>query len=287
MKKLSTLLIALSLAFATHAYTWNPIGPDTANISKMCFGVGLPYIVLCADDGMYLYNYSTHECDFYTYGLPVVDATWFTFDKMLLVMGDGSWSDGIWTFDFETHQFEVVEWNANPNFLFFDDFNDTWWAGFQFGGMMKSNDGMSWGQAPYFENKSPYCMDYYGDNLVASEMSNIYGIHYSNDGGMNWQTSEASLGFTDMNFDNWGKLLGVFPEDTYSSGVYVSEDFGESWDVFFYSMSLSSVCHDSFGEVFVGWESAYGIARYVPSVPPTEFIYLNEGLSSLSINKNC
>ncbi|OQX78711.1 MAG: hypothetical protein B6D61_04840, partial [Bacteroidetes bacterium 4484_249] len=149
MKKLTTLLIALTLALAGHAYTWNPIGPDSANISKICFGIGLPYWVLCADNGMYLYNYNTNECDFYTYGLPVNGATWLSFDKMLVVMGNGSWSDGIWTFDFETHQFEVVEWFPNPNFLLYDDFNNTYWAGFQFGGMMKSTDGLYWDSIPY------------------------------------------------------------------------------------------------------------------------------------------
>jgi len=284
MKKLSTLLIALSLAFATHAYTWNPIGPDTANISKICFGLGLPYWVLCADDGMYLYNHSTHECDFYTYGLPVVDATWFTFDKMLLVMGDGSWSDGIWTFDFETHQFEVVEWNANPNFLMFDDFNNTWWAGFQFNGMMKSTDGINWEQIPYFEFGSPYCMDSYGDHLVVSELSNIYGIHYSDDGGETWNESPSAPMITDIDFDAWGNSLGVLPGISFSSGVYSSDDFGENWEVFFYCPGLSSICHEAFEEIFVGWDEVWGIARYVPNVPPTEFIYLNEGLSSLNIN---
>ena len=285
MKKLSTLLNALSLAFATHAYTWNPIGPDTANISKICFGLGLPYWVLCADDGMYLYNHSTHECDFYTYGLPVVDATWFTFDKMLLVMGDGSWSDGIWTFDFETHQFEVVEWNANPNFLMFDDFNNTWWAGFQFNGMMKSTDGINWEQIPYFEFGSPYCMDSYGDHLVVSELSNIYGIHYSDDGGETWQEASGAPMISDMDFDGWGSLLGVFPDFSNSSGLWSSTDFGISWEVMFWSDNMSAVGFDAAGEIFVGWKEDFGIAHYDPLAPQPGLTYLNEGLSSLNINR--
>jgi hypothetical protein len=285
MKKLTTLLIALSLALATHAYTWNPIGPDTANISTICFGVGLPYWVLCADDGMYLYNYSTHECDYYTYGLPVKGAAWFTFDKMLLVMGDGSWSDGIWTFDFETHQFEVVEWNANPNFLFFDDFNDTWWAGFQFGGMMISNNGIDWEPVPYFENNSPVCMDYYGDHLVVSAVSNIYGVYYSDDGGEIWQESPGAPVITDMDFDGWGKLLGVFPEYSNSSGLWLSENFGQSWEVMFWADNMSAVGFDAAGEIFVGWKEELGIARYDPEAQPPGLTYLNEGLSSLNINR--
>jgi hypothetical protein len=234
---------------------------------------------------MYLYNYSTHECDFYTYGLPVMGAAWFTFDRMLLVMGDGSWSDGIWTFDFETHQFEVVEWNANPNFLFFDDFNDTWWAGFQFGGMMKSSDGENWEQVPYFENGSPYCMDSYGDHLVVSELSNIYGIHYSDDGGETWQESSGAPMIRDMDFDGWGKLLGIFPDYSNSSGLWLSEDFGQSWEVMFWADNMSAVGFDAAGEIFVGWKEEFGIARYDPLAPPPGLTYLNEGLSSRNINR--
>jgi len=285
MKKLTTLLAAISLTLSGFAYTWDPLAPDSANITRFAFGVGLPYFVMCSDDGMYLYNYSTQECEFYNYGLPVKGAAWYSFDKMLLVMGDGSYSDGIWTFDFNTHEFEVVEWYPNPNFLIFDDFNNTWWAGFQFGGIMKSSDGSNWEEVPYFDGRSPYCMDYYGEKLVVSEVSNIYGVHYSGDGGETWQeTTGPDLMISDMDFDGNGVLLGVMPGPSFSSGIWKSEDFGESWEVLFYAWGLSSVCHEVFGDLFVGWEETWGIARYVPNVPPTEFIYLNEGLSSTNIN---
>ena len=212
-------------------------------------------------------------------------ATHFSFDKMLVVMGDGSWSDGIWTFDFETHQFEVVEWFPNPNFLLYDDFNNTYWAGFQFGGMMKSTDGLYWDSIPYFIGKSPYCMDFYGDHLVVSEVSNIYGIHYSDDGGETWSEATGQPMITDLDFDGWGNLCGIFPDYSNSSGLWSSQDFGETWDVMFWSDNMSAVGFDCFGDIFVGWEEDLGIARYDPGAPPPGLTFLNEGLSSLNINK--
>jgi len=285
MKKLSLLFITVTIALVSHAYTWNPVGPDSANISKICFGVGLPYWVLCSDDGMYLYNYSTQECDFYTYGLPVVGATWLSFDKMLVAMGDGSWSDGIWTFDFNTQQFEVIEWNANPNFLLFDDFNHTWWAGFQFYGMMKSIDGLNWEHVDYFDSKSPFCMDFYGDHLVVSEVSNIHNIHISDDGGLTWQETEGAPMITDLDFDGWGNLLGIFPDYSNSSGLWSSNDFGQNWETLFWMDNMSTVGFDAAGEIFVGWEEDFGIARYDPEAPAPGLSYLNEGLPGLNINK--
>ncbi len=63
----------------------------------------MPYMVFCTDDGMCLYNYSTYETNFYTYGnLPIQSATHLNAEKMLVILGDGSWSDGIYTFDIQT-----------------------------------------------------------------------------------------------------------------------------------------------------------------------------------------
>jgi hypothetical protein len=285
MKKLTTLLIALTLALAGHTYTWNPVGPNSANISTICFDVGVPYWALCSDDGMYLYNYGTNEWEYYTYGLPVVGATWLSFEKMLLVMGNGSYSDGIWTFDFGTHQFEVVEWSLNPNFLVFDNFNNVWWAGFQFGGMMKSADGLNWEQVPYFDGRSPCCMDFYYDHVVVSEVGNIFAMHYSDDGGETWQEAAGAPMITDMDFDGWGNLCGIFPDYSNSSGLWSSEDFGQNWDVMFWSDNMNAVGFDAAGEIFVGWKEDLGIAQYDPDAPAPGLTYFNEGLPSLNINR--
>nr|NQU94191.1 T9SS type A sorting domain-containing protein [Bacteroidota bacterium] len=151
--------------------------------------------------------------------------------------------------------------------------------------MKKSTDGLVWEQVSYFENKSVYCMDYYGDHMVASEVSNIYGIYYSVDGGDNWAQSNGVPMITDMKFDGWGKMCGIFPDLLDSSGLWESDDFGETWEIVFYSENMSSIGFDAFGETFVGWKGDIGIARYDPNAPPPGLIFLNQGLPNLNINR--
>ena len=271
---------------SVYSYTWNSLGPQDINANRFCFGVGLPYWVICVDDGMYLYNYSTHTCDFYTNGgLPIWGATHYSADKMMVIMGDGSWSDGIYTFDFNTHQFEVLTWKLWPNFLIFDDYNNIFWAGFQFGGLMKSSDGLNWEEVSALSEKSIACMDVYGENIVVSEVSNVYGIYYSPDGGENWSQSVVSPLITDLKFDGWGKLCGIFPDYSNSSGLWQSEDFGETWEVVFYHDNMSAIGFDAFGETFVGWHGDGGIAHFDIQAPPPGLTFLNEGLSNLNINR--
>ncbi|MCD4698153.1 MAG: T9SS type A sorting domain-containing protein [Bacteroidales bacterium] len=291
MKKLFILLLITFLSFSGKAYTWNILGPDSVNATNICFGAAFPYWVICTDDGMYFYNYSTQESTFYTNGyLPIQGATHLNAEKMLVVMGDGSWSDGIYTFDLQTFQFEVVEWIPNPAFLIWNDQSETYYAGFYFDGLYSSSDGLTWNQIPYFSGKSCACMCYYGDHLVVSEVSNIYNIHWSDDAGINWnQSPGGSPLITDMWFNQQGKLYGIFPLYSNSSGLWRSNDYGNTWNVVFWSDNMSAVGYDVFGNIFVGWESPTsgneGIAYYDPTVPPPGLTFFNNGLGNTNINR--
>ncbi|MCD4665771.1 MAG: hypothetical protein K8R68_10925, partial [Bacteroidales bacterium] len=97
MKKLALLLIALSIQVSVYSYTWQSFGPDTIHAINACFGVGSSYGIICSPDGMYLYDDNSQEWNFYTKaGLPVWEATHLNANKILVIIGDGSWSDGIY-----------------------------------------------------------------------------------------------------------------------------------------------------------------------------------------------
>ena len=136
MKKIALLFVVLTIQVSTFSYTWIPFGPDSINANNVCFGVGSSTGVICVDNGMYLYDDFSQLWNFYTNaGLPIWGATHFNTNKILVIMGDGSWSDGIYTFDLGTHQFEPVEWIPNPNFLKYHALSGTWYAGFNNTGM--------------------------------------------------------------------------------------------------------------------------------------------------------
>ncbi|MCK4679203.1 MAG: T9SS type A sorting domain-containing protein, partial [Bacteroidales bacterium] len=274
------------ISLSGYSYTWNSIGPDSVNASRICFGVGLPYWVICADNGMYLYNYSTYDCEFFSCGmLPVTGAAYMNPDEMLVVMGNGSLSDGIYTFNWQTHLFEVVEWIVNPNFIELHEPSGTYWVGTQFGGMFKSSDGLNWSEVSFFEGKSCSCFDYYGEHLVVSEVSNIYNIYWSDDSGFSWYTGTATPLLTDMKFNSFGMLYGIFPDYSNSSGLWRSFDFGETWEIVFYADNMSAVGFDAFRHIFVGWAENEGIALYDPESPPPGLTFLNNGLPNININK--
>jgi len=246
---------------------------------------------------MYLWEDDIQEWTFYSYGIPVNGAAWLDGYKILVIMGNGSWSDGIYTFDLTTHQFDVVEWVVAPNFIYvipvLDQktklFTNEYHVGSQFGGMYRSIDGLNWTEVPYFTGKSCTAMDFYGEHLVVSEVSNILNIHWSDDYGSSWHEAVSPPIITDLKFNNTGELYGIFPDFSNSSGLYKSEDFGNNWEVEFWSDNMSSVGFDAMGIIFVGWEEPFmsneGIAIYDPAAPPPGLTFMNNGLASTNINK--
>jgi hypothetical protein len=285
MKKLTTLLFAFLIWVSGFAYSWNQVGAVQMNASGICFGITFSEWVICSDDGFYLYNIGTHETTFYTYGLPVTGAAYLDAERILITMGDGSYSDGIWTFDLQTHQFEVVEWVVNPNFLYHDDLTGTYWVGSDWGGLYKSQDGLNWEEDINFLAKPCGTMTGYGEHLVVTAIANLSNIYWSDDSGETWNASEIFTVISDMSFCPNGLLYGVYPDNSNSSGLWKSEDFGNTWQIVFYANNMRAVGFDCFGNPFLGWKENLGIASFDASAPPPGLTWLNEGLPNLNINK--
>jgi hypothetical protein len=297
MKNVTYILCLALLPILEFSYNWFSYCPASIHANNICFGVGSWTGVICSPEGMYLWEDDIQQWTFYTYGLPVNGAAWLDDNKILVVMGNGTWSDGIYTFNLTTHQFEIVEWVVMPNFILVipvldqksNLFTDEYYVGSQFGGMFKSVDGLNWTEVSYFSGKSCSAMDYYGEHLVVSEAANIINIHCSDDYGVNWHAAASATLITDLKFNNTGALYGIFPGYSNSSGLYKSEDFGNNWEVEFWSDNMSSVGFDAVGNIFVGWESPSGgnegIAMYDPLAPPPGLTFINNGLASTNINK--
>ncbi|RKX68010.1 hypothetical protein DRP43_06145, partial [candidate division TA06 bacterium] len=71
-------------------------------------------------------------------------------NRIFCAFGCGSYSDGLYEFDVSTHQFELIEWAFNPNFV------EKLPSGFYFGwdnGLLYSTDGDIWTDVEYFDDK--------------------------------------------------------------------------------------------------------------------------------------
>lgn len=272
------LLLGLFLSTASSAYDWLPHGPLDIKAINICFVYDSQGIV-CTDDGMYIYQ-DDMEWHYYNYGaLPVIDVVYYTPEKLLLVMGDGTWSDGIYTFDLQTNLFEVVEWMYKPVFLRYDEFNSEFYAGGEQEGLLKSADGVNWNNVDFFNSIVCYDAAFYDGHIAVSvegELGNNFFL--SSDGGSTWQNSVNAIGYTEIEYNGSGDLFAIGPNLASSSGIYVSLDYGNYWEVVNFEWNMSSLACDPFGNVLVGWENGNGIARVDPSIWDPPFVYLNEGL---------
>ncbi|MCD4731577.1 MAG: T9SS type A sorting domain-containing protein, partial [Bacteroidales bacterium] len=255
------------------------VGPSDAhvnNFNTVYYNVLIE--ILCTSDG-FLINEGGNWIE-YTYGgLPAWSAVGLDPNNILVLLGDGSWSDGVYKFNLTSHQFDIVEWIPFPNFLHYCEFDSTYYAGGEYG-MWKSADGLSFTSIDYFDMKECVAFAYFENHFVVSADGEIY---CSPDSGETWvQASIGSPPICDMSFHDEGTLYGIFPGESYSSGLWSSIDFGENWDVEFWDVFMSSVGVDAEGNIFVGWENN-GIAQWNPVSQELEFF--NDGLPDLNINK--
>ncbi|MEA3479724.1 MAG: T9SS type A sorting domain-containing protein [Bacteroidota bacterium] len=269
--------------------TWIPFGPEGILSNSICFVVSIEYqFAICHDEGISLYDPVTQEWTTFNSDLPVLDAFYLDGIKMLVILNQDSDSDGIYTFDPDTEQFDVIEYLETPHFIYLDEGLQTFYVGYRFG-LMSSQDGFTWNQVEALNNCNIVDMDVYQFNYVAAQLDNLYGVWYSNDAGISWNApSPGSPLISNLGFDQLGNLYGIFPDESWSSGLWSSSDFGETWEVEFWSVNMSCVGFDVMNSVFVAWDEnptgiEEGIAHYDPESGNLNF--MNEGLNSLVINE--
>jgi len=274
MKFLLLILLTFSIL---NAYEWIPICTEDIAIHDLSqHYFGYPRVLAC-EDGLLLEN--GEEWIQVNSGLPVWNVLHYSNYEFLLVQGDGSYSDGVYIFNENTMEFEVIEWIVFPNFLV--QISDQEYYVGAYNGLFKSIDGLTWEEVTHFSGMNCEDMVFWDNHYAVSVSGNIFGVHYSGDYGQTWNTPLAgSPCITDMSFRMDSKLFGIFPGVSDSSGLWSSTDHGSSWQIEFFSDSLSCVNSDMNGYTFVGWEENGGVARWTNNT----LIPMNDGLQVLSIN---
>lgn len=315
MKRFLFFLLVLSSTHVTA--TWAPFGPEGIQANRICFILDMhPHWGICHDGGLCLYDLVSQTWTDHPTILPVRDACYLDGEKILVIMGNGTDSDGIYQYDPVSDQFEVVQFIESPYFICsasnvtdFDlhgrpDYSflsfrggmnricidnsdeETYYVGHYFG-LLSSSDGFTWTPVNTFTNKAIVAMDTYENQYVVSEMDNQYGIWYSSDSGNTWTLSSNSPMVSCLGFDPEGTLYGIFPDNSYSSGLWSSPDSGQTWEVEFWSVGMSCVGFD-YTNVFVGWgDNPYGTDQGISWFHPETGLLtcINDNLPELVINQ--
>lgn len=279
MKKLLIITAALLVSTFLFAYEWDSIGPSDVqvnNFNTVYYNVLIE--ILCTSDGIII-NDGDQWVEYTYSGLPAWSAVGLDSNNILVLLGDGSFSDGVYKFNLTTHQFEVVEWVYKPYFLHYCDYDSTYYAGGG-DGMWKSTNGEDFIEIEYFNSFRCWCFASFDDVIVVKAETRFYTSY---DSGTTWiQGPSAQPSISDMNFNENGILYGIMPGPSYSSGLWSSSNFGQTWDIEFWNMNMTSVGIDSFQNVYVGWEEN-DFSQWNPQTH--QLTNMNNGLPNTNINK--
>jgi len=277
-------VITLFIPVICQAYLWTQIGPaDVETYDFHVFGGGVAYELICEENGI-IVNEGDEWIEYSYYGLPVwdVETVMAATADILVVMGDGTDSDGIYGFNFSNHEFNILQWLQYPHFINYCPADSHYYAGGE-DGLFKSPDGLNWQSVPFFSDINCLAMAIYESNYVVSTAPQVY---YSSDAGTTWNSITPYFLFSDLEVTDSGVFYGIFPYDSYSSGLRRSDDFGMNWYVEFWDMYMTCVSWDGAGFLFTGWNvpngNQQGFAMWHTDIGELE--YMNEGLGCLQIN---
>jgi hypothetical protein len=279
MKKITLMLV---LAFTIHssntfAFEWEEFGPPGIKANKICFLHYNATSLICTDSGTYVTDINGGFWEFYP--LPIVEAVLpgYDSDTLLVIINEGSYSDGIWSFDPETGGTNIIEWCYKPNFIITNESMDKFYVGYEYG-LLFSEDGLNWTDVAFFENKK--CIDMEFFVVATSEENN--NTYLSEDNGTSWIQLEGSNISEIANSSN--SIYGIVKGGSWSSGLYKIHETELLWDICFYSVNMNAVGTSNAGTLFVGWHNGdppdEGIAKYKNN----ELVLYNDGLPDLNIN---
>ncbi|MBI4646149.1 MAG: T9SS type A sorting domain-containing protein [Bacteroidia bacterium] len=287
MKTFLTIILGF-LCIYLYAYNWTLYGPSGVHANNILFGAGShSYSVICTNTGICVNDCPCGGWNTYTLGLPVWEAAPHDTSHILLVAGNGSYSDGIYNFDIISHTFNIIQYCYIPTLIRLCTVNNLYYAGTRYNSLLYSTDGITWDTVPYFSDKACAALDYYEQHLVAIQENNLFATYFSSDSGQSWAQSLSNILLHDIAFHPSGLLYGVFTGFSNSSGLYLSADYGETWNIVQWSDQMNTVGFDVAGNIFAGWHSSTiespGVAVY--DTISQNFNFISEGLPNKNIHK--
>jgi hypothetical protein len=285
MKKLILLLI-LTISFQlTYAYTWEPYGPEGIKANKLYLYPSEYFNgVICVDTGMYIVkNFIGNDWEYYSYfNMPVIDVSVceYNVDSILVLLSNGSYSDGIYSFNLISGQFKNLHYCLNPNVIY--DNNGNYYVGYE-NGLLISDNGYSWTEDVFFNEKNCIAIQMSYENIAVAIDEPIDNVFWSENSGDDWEVITGDYKISDL-FMNYSGLKGICSDNSMSCGYYEWWDYSTQWEEKLSTENLKTLGCDNNGVSFLGWYAANGIQKGIASYWGYSLIFLNLGLPNLNIN---
>lgn len=260
-------LLVLALALPCAAFDCQPFGPAAPTLNCANFLIE-PLAVGALDASGYsqLFLFDAPGWSPYYTGLtflPITSICCKDANTLMLTIGAGSYSDGIYNFDLTSHTWSVNEWFYLPGFVLRDPLSGTYYTGDQTG-LHRSIDGANWTQISELGQQA--CTSFAcRDNHAVANCGN--GVYYSSDSGQTWQASTMIL-LEGFRFASDGALYGFMDAGSDSDGLWRSDDFGANWDPVIYSEHLSNIGPDYSGHLVLGWNQPNELGGYLALLTP-------------------
>jgi len=288
MNKFISLLILTFAVQFSYSYTWEPYGPESIKANKLCLIINeYSSGIICIDSGMYvgLINETNWEY-FSNFNMPVIDAVECSYnvDSILVLMGCESYSDGIYSFNLTTGQFQIIDFCLNPNFIHKHYSSGSYYVGYEFG-LLVSENGYTWNEISFFNGKICKDIQIYNDCIAVAVEQPTDNVFLSEDGGDNWETIIGGYKISELRLDYFN-LFGISTENSADCGLFKLNEYSMIWENKFFTDNLNTIGFDNDGRYFLGWYEAsgghQGIAKYTDYT--NSLTFYNLGLPNLNIN---
>lgn len=286
MKKIISILLFVLLGLQVFPYDWEVYSPPGVVALEIHFFEHDFCSALFSYDGFYL-SEELISPTWEFFDIPADGAAAYNADTILLILSEGSYSDGIYFLDVNTHQYSVAEYCYRPNFIVKEREDKHYFVGFE-DGMYESTDGHAWNEVAAFTGVE--CLDMAkGDPdffAVACDYTEN-NVFVTYDDGITWDQIIHDCHFFEIAFKGYygmiNNLVGVCNGVT--GGLY--ELNGNNWEILYFALSIQALGLDNSQTPYIGWYQGappdVGIGRFKMNPPNAGLTYFNEGLPNLNV----
>ena len=286
MKKLILLLTLTITIQLTYAYTWEPFGPEGIKANKLYLYPSEYFDgVICVDTGMYIVTtlFGT-DWEFHSYfNMPLIDvsACEFNADSILVLLSNGSYSDGIFSFNLISGQFKNLHYCLNPNVISKNYGN--YYVGYE-NGMLISDNGYTWTEDVFFNGKNCIDIQMINEKMAVAIDEPINNVFWSENSGGDWEVINGDYKISDLYLLYYFGLQGICTDNSMSCGYYEFDEYSMQWEEKLLTENLKTLGCDNNSKPFLGWYAANGIQKGIARYWGYSLTFFNQGLPSLNIN---